>query len=162
MCTQLCQSFCDLLLFGCCVGLYCEPSGNTEGNVDLCVSPIVVCVLSETHISVPVCLVAISSLPHPASSASWMQLDLQLRGPAAPGSGGAAALCASRGLEESSSACLFTLCTLITNFMPLSTGLRPLSLFIVQLQGLVSPMYPKVSPDFYLRTCMSCSDNACI
>lgn len=123
----------------------------------LCVPYSSMCVIRDTHQRS-----RLSGCGHPASSASWMQLDLQLRGPAAPGSGGAAALCASRGLEESSSACLFTLCTLITNFMPLSTGLRPLSLFIVQLQGLVSPMYPKVSPDFYLRTCMSCSDNACI
>lgn len=47
------------------VGLHCEPSGNAEGSPCVCVSASCTSVLSETHISIPVCLVAVSSSCHP-------------------------------------------------------------------------------------------------
>lgn len=98
------------------VGLYCEPSGNAEGTVEIRVCVRVPCmsVLSETHISVPVCLVAVSSSSHPRAQRLGCLL---IYGGEAPRLQDRVALLPSvpaRGPEESSSAWLFTLCPLIT------------------------------------------------
>lgn len=72
-----------------------------------------VCVIRDAHQRS--CLSACGLLfVSPASSASRMPLDLRRRGPAAPGSGGHAAQCASQEPEEWSSYKLFVLCSLIT------------------------------------------------
>lgn len=98
------------------VGLFCEPSGNAEGNAEdpcVCVCILSMSVIRDTHQRS--CLSGCGLIfVSPASSASRMPLDLRRRGPAAPGSGGTAARCASQGPGESSSAQLFTLCPLIT------------------------------------------------
>lgn len=94
-------------------GLCCDPGGNAEGNAEICACPLDDSVIRDTHQRSRLSghsLVFAS----PASSASRLPLDLRWRGPAAPGSGGAAAQCASQGPGERSSAWVFTFCSLLT------------------------------------------------
>lgn len=126
---------------------------NAERNVEICVS---VCVLSEAHISVPVCLVVVSSSFQPR--AQRLGCLLIYGGEALRLQDRVAAQCASRDLEGSSSVLLFTLCPLKTKAYVLIDSSRA-SIFHL---GRVSQRHPRGSRGFYLRMRVRISDSSCI
>lgn len=107
MCTQLCHSFYDLLLFGCLWGSVVSRVGTRRGNVE-----IRACTMHELVIRDASAFLSVSTSVSPASSASRMPLDLRRQVPAAPGSGDVAAQCASQGAWSSARVFTISLLTL--------------------------------------------------
>lgn len=147
-----CSTVCGALLWA-----KWEHCGEMQKSVFVCVCVCAhymsLCAIRDTYQRLLLsCLSACGLLfVSPASSASQMPLDLRRLGPAAPGSGGTAAQCATQGPEELSSYWLFTLCTLITEVYVLISFFLTGHLCSGQVPEGLSLVWSKCSPKDYFK-----------